>query len=178
MSSEGRPRFLVVGHVNKPHGRKGEVFVWSLTDYPASHFSPGVLHRTGDGERPSAAAESLAVESARPFRKGFLIRFEGVDDRDAAEALRGRYLHRPFEAMDEPADGEFFYHELLGAAVETRAGEPLGEVREVYALEPNHLLRVAGRGGEVLVPFVARCVVEVDREKRRIVVDLPEGLAP
>ena len=54
MTGGGHPPFLVVGHVNKVHGTKGELFVWPLTDYPGSHFTPGAVHIPAgeDGENP------------------------------------------------------------------------------------------------------------------------------
>ncbi len=176
----GHPPFLVVGHINKAHGRKGEVYVWSLTDYPGSHFAPGAVHFPGDeqGEKPSTSLGRLTIESVRPYRKGFLTKFAGVDDRDAAERLRGRYLLRPFDAIDELDEGEIFYHELLGSTVVHRDGAELGVVREVYPLRPADLLAVAGPEGDIMLPFIPEMVVEFDRERRRVVVDPPEGLLP
>lgn len=180
MTAGPDPPFLVVGHLNKPHGRKGEMFLWPLTDRPGSHFFPGAVHLPGDetAKRPSGSLDPLTIESVRPYRKGFLARFEGVDDRDAAEELRGRYLLRPFETIDELDEGEIFYHELLGAAVVTVDGAPIGEVREVFPLRPADLLQVVGPDGEVMLPLIEPVVVEFDRERRRVVVDPPEGLLP
>ena len=173
----GHPPFLVVGHLNKPHGRKGELFVWPLTDYPESHFAPGLVHLPGDdaAEEPSESFPPLTVEAVRPYRRGFLVKFAGVNDRTAAESLRGLYLLRPFETIDDPAAGEVFYHELLGAAVETLDGTLLGAVSEVFPLKPSDLLQVTGPAGEVMIPFTREFVVDFDAERRRLVVDLPLG---
>ncbi len=170
----------MVGHLSKAHGTKGELYVWSLTDYPESHFVPGAVHLPGDedGSEPATDLDVLTIESVRPYRKGFLARFAGVDDRTAAESLRGRYLLRPFETIDELADDEIFYHELLGAAVVAPDGSALGRVKEVYPVRPAHLLEVAGPDGKVLLPLSSRLGVEFERERRRVVVDPPEGLLP
>ncbi|MDE2804650.1 MAG: ribosome maturation factor RimM [Gemmatimonadota bacterium] len=178
MASGDNPPFLVVGHLNKAHGTRGELFIWPLTDYPETHFAPGVVHFPGDdeGRTPAADLESLTIESVRPYRKGFLARFRGIDDRTAAEQLRGRYLLRPFEAMDELAEGEIFYHELLGCTVVTRDGSVLGSIREVYALKPADLLEVASPDGDIMLPLIREMVVEFDREEGKVVVDPPEGL--
>ncbi len=180
MTGGGHPPFLVVGHINKVHGTKGELFVWPLTDYPDSHFTPGAVHFPADegGEHPSATLSELTVEAVRPYRKGFLARFAGVGDRAAAEQLRGRYLLRAFDTIDRLDEDEIFYHELLGAAVVHRDGSALGTVREVFPVRPSDLLEVTGPGGEFLLPFDRRVVVEVDRERRRVIVDPPEGLLP
>lgn len=180
MTTASNPPFLVVGHLNKPHGKKGEMFLWPLTDRPDSHFVPGAVHFPGDesAELPSSLLAPVVIEAVRPYRKGFLAKFEGVDDRTAAEQLRGLYLLRPFDQIDELEEGEIFYHELLGAVVVTVDGTSVGEVREVFPLRPADLLQVVGPDGEVMLPLTGQIVVEFDRERRRVVVDPPEGLLP
>ncbi len=177
---DGHPPHLVVGHLNKSHGTKGELFVWPLTDHPASHFALGEVHLPGDdsGERPSTALPPLAIEAIRPYRRGFLVKFAGIDDRAAADELRGRYLLRPFATIDDAADDEIFYHELLGATVATTDGDELGTVNEVFSVRPSDLLQVHGPAGELLIPFRREFVVEVSRKRRRLVVDLPPGFLP
>jgi len=176
--AEEHPPFLVVGHLNKAHGTKGELFVWPLTDHPGSHFAPGVvlLPATDEARRPSAEYPALEVETVRAYRKGFLVKFARHDDRNAAEALRDLYLLRPFEEIDDLEEGEIFYHELLGAEVVTVDGVALGSVREVYALRPSELLEVVGPDGTHLIPFSPQVVRSFERERRRVVIDPPPGL--
>lgn len=175
--AEGHPPFLVVGHLNKAHGTKGELFAWPLTDHPESHFAPGIVHLPGDdaAEEPSASLPALTIKDVRPYRRGFLVKFSGVDDRTTADRLRGLYLLRPFDTIDDLDEGEVFYHELLGTAVATRDGRALGEVAEVFPVKPSDLLQVVGPAGEVMIPFNRRIVVNFDRELRRMVVELPPG---
>jgi 16S rRNA processing protein RimM len=172
------PTFLVVGHVRKPHGIKGEVFVSSLTDHPDGTFVDGVVVTLddADSETPSTAAPALSIASAHPHKDGYLVRFVGVETRSAAEALQGRYLHRPVEELEPLAEGEVFYHQLLGMAVETTDGARLGEVVEVYELTPSDMLDVRGAGKEHMIPFREGVVIEVDHHRRRLVIDPPEGL--
>lgn len=173
------PPFVVVGHVSRPHGTKGEFFIWSLTDRPDSTFVPGVRMRVADasGQEPDPLFPPLEVEEARSYRKGFLVRFLGVDDRTRGELLRDRYLLRPFRETEPLDEGEIFYHQLLGLTAFTVDGEEIGRVLEVYALRPVDLLEVArGQDDSVLIPFTREIVVEWDVEEGRLVVDPPEGL--
>lgn len=177
---EGRvpePEFLVVGHLSKPHGTKGELLVWTLTDRPEEVLGPGSEVVLGDEEgEVGPSPERLVIEAARAYRKGVLVKFEGVEDRRAAEALTRRYLLvSAAEAAVEEEDA-LYYHELLGLRVETVDGREVGRVREVFETEPSHLLEVKGEGKVHLVPFVSRVVKEVDREGGRLVIDPPEGL--
>lgn len=168
----------MVGHLNKAHGTKGELFVWPLTDHPEGTFAPGVILYLGDdtGNAPDPARPSLRVEAVRPFRRGYLVRFEGVEDRDRAEGLQGRYLLRPREELKGLEDGEVFYHDLLGMRVETVSGEEVGRITEVYELRPADLLEVQGDARTVHIPFLRSIVRRIDLPGRKLVIDPPEGL--
>ena len=172
------PEHLVVGHLSKPHGTRGEILVWTLTDRPDEVLAPGRDVIVGDEEgEPGESPLTLAIEESRPYRKGVLVKFRGVDDRDRAKELSTRYLLVPAGELEmEEEEDALFYHELLGLRVETVDGREVGRVREVYETEPAHLLEVEGEGKVHLVPYVARVVTEVDREAGRLVIDPPEGL--
>lgn len=155
-------RRLEVGRVGRAHGLHGEVAVTFLSDRP-ERTVPGAefLVTTGSGDE-----RRLVVASARPHQQRWLIRFEGVTDRDGAEALRGCVL----EADELPARaGELWVHDLVGCAVVDRAGAELGHVVAVEA-NPAHDLLVLEDGALVPVTFV------VDHEPGRVVVEIPEGL--
>ncbi|MDH3205485.1 MAG: ribosome maturation factor RimM [Gemmatimonadota bacterium] len=172
------PRFLVVGHLNKPHGTKGELFAWPLTDRPESVYAPGALLLPGDvdGTQPDPDLAPLRLDSVRPFKRGYLVSFGGVRDREGAERLQGRYLFLETEALEPLAEGELFYHQLLGMEVVTKGGEAVGQIEEVYELRPADLLEVRGPNGTVMIPFLSHIVIDVDAEAGRMVIDPPEGL--
>ena len=172
------PQFLTVGHINKPHGTKGELFVWPLTDHPVSVYAPGVALRTGaeDTTEPDLSLPPLYVAGVRPFKRGYLVSFVGVTDREGAEALRGAYVFKEAEDLEPLAEGEVFYHQLLGMSVVTVDGVAVGEIAEVYELRPAHMLEVHGDGREVMVPFLKDIVVQVDIAGGRMVIDPPDGL--
>lgn len=171
------PEYLVVGHLSKAHGTRGELMVWPLTDHPEEVFAPGqqVLLGTEAGEVGDAPLE-LVIEASRPFKKGMLVQLSGVQDRNQAEALATRYLLVPAGERRELEEGEVFYHQLLDLTVETVAGQTVGRVREVYETEPSHLLEVKGPGGVHLIPFTREVVRKVDVEAGRLVIEPPEGL--
>lgn len=172
------PSHLVVGHLNKPHGTKGEFFVWPLTDHPDRVFAPGVVLLLGeeDSDEPNYDLPPLRIESVRPFQRGLLVRFGGVDDRNQAEVLRGRYLLRAIEDLEPLADGEVYYHQLLGMTVVTVGGDEVGTIKQIFELQPADLLEVHGPRGVVMIPYRPEIIRDVDLDGERIVVDPPEGL--
>ena len=163
---------LAVGRVVKPHGVRGELVVEPRTDSPELRFAPGAVLRV------PARSQSLTVTAARPHAGRLLVRAEGVDTREAAEALRGALLQITSEEAGGVEDpDEFHDHQLEGLRVERTGGQQLGVVREVVHTPGGELLAVdAGGDDDVLVPFVTAIVPEVDLAGGRVVVDPPEGL--
>ncbi|MFI0469438.1 ribosome maturation factor RimM [Saccharopolyspora sp. 5N102] len=174
--SEPELQTLAVGRIVRPHGVRGELVVEVLTDSPELRFAPGSV--LGMQRRGVVRAQNLTVTAARQHAGRLLVRAEGVEGRDAAEELRGVLLTVSSDVL-EPIDDpdEFHDHELIGLRVERVSGEEVGEVREVLHTPAGELLSVRTTDGrEVLVPFVAEIVPEVDLAAGRLVVDPPEGL--
>ena len=172
------PRFLAVGHIVKPHGIKGEFLVLPLTDHPQSTYRPGVMLHLGsvDSANPDPGLPALKLEQVRPYRNGYIASAGGITDRNDAERLRGHYLFREVSALEPLGDGEFFYHQLLGMKVQTNIGTVVGEVTEVYELDPNDILCVQGHEGEIMIPFSKEIVLQVNADEKCIVIDPPDGL--
>lgn len=163
---------LAVGRVRGLHGLRGGVRVEVLSD-DADRFAPGrVLHVEGD-------SAPLTVVWGQADGPGLLLRFAEVPSREAAERLRDAYL-----VADVPPDrlpeGSAWWHEVIGAAVATTGGEPLGAVVDLFRSGGAEVLVVeGGERGEVLVPMVAAVVTEFSPGQGRVVVDADAlGLEP
>lgn len=161
---------VAVGRVGSAHGIRGEVVVEPWTDDPQDRFAEGaVLQR--------AAGSTLRVASARAHGSRLLVRFVGIDDRTAAEALRGCVLLVDPAARPPLTDPDEFYDsDLVGLVATTTSGGELGPVREILHLPGTDYLVIDINGQDRLVPFVAAIVPTVDVPAGRIVVDPPEGL--
>jgi 16S rRNA processing protein RimM len=149
---------LEVGRIGRAHGLKGEVAVTAITSR-RERFAPGSKLFAGDRE--------LVVRSARPHQDRWLVYFEGVDDRTAAEALRNLVLKG--EPLPDYPDDELWVHELVGAEVRDQAGTVFGTVSAVEA-NPAHDLLVLENGKLVPIVFV------VDQADGVVTIDPPEGL--
>ncbi len=168
------PGLLVVGRVGKPQGIRGEVTVQVRTDDPGARFADGASLLTDPADRGP-----LTVAGARDQNGRLVVHFAGVEDRNAAEALRGTLLLVDGAALPPSDDpDEFHDFELVGLAVELPDGGRLGAVAEVLHLPHGDVLAIRrdDAGGEVLVPFVAAMVPVVDVAGGRLVVDPPAGL--
>jgi len=161
---------LVVGHVGKAHGLRGEVLVHVRSDEPEERFVPGAVFVTASGK--------LTLESLRWHQGRVIAQFEGVHDRDGAEALRGTELQVDSASLVPPDDpDEFHDHQLVGLRVVSTDGTDLGSVDRIDHAPASDLLVLAKTGGgTVLIPFVSQIVPTVDLAAGRVVVDLPEGL--
>ncbi|GAA1400079.1 ribosome maturation factor RimM [Kitasatospora putterlickiae] len=164
---------LVVGKIGRAHGIRGDVSVEVRTDEPELRLGPGAVLLTDP-----ASAGPLTVESGKVHSGRLLLRFAGVKDRNAAEALRGTLLIAEVDPEERPEDPEEYYdHQLIGLDVVLLDGTPVGELTEVVHLPYQDLLTVKKADGtEVLVPFVTRIVPTIDLENQRAVIDPPPGL--
>ena len=168
-------RRLVVGRLRKPHGLKGECAVFPLTNDPAVVFAAGRLVWVVDLEGEPVVGP-LTIARSRPHHREWLVTFEGWSERAAVEALGQTFLAMPAEQLTPPEGDEVYLDELVGFAVRSVEGEPLGLVTRYYELPGGLTIEVQGPKREFLLPYRKEMVREVDRAGRRLVVDLPEGL--
>lgn len=161
---------VCVGELVGAHGVRGVVRLRSYTAEPEAITDYGPL---------------LDAKGLRQFkvtllsRQGevWLARVEGVEDRTAAEKLRGVRLHVPRAALPEPDDEEYYYADLMGLRAETTDGAALGQVLAVHDFGAGTMLEVQLVGGRtVMVPFTKAVVPVVSIKEGRVVVEPPEGL--
>ena len=124
-----------------------------------------------DGTRADLLIENFWFQKDR-----IILKFEGIDTVENADDLRGLEICVPESDAVELEEEEFFEWQLEGCEVETVEGEVIGTVRELMRTGGTELLVVEKDGRDYLIPFAEAICTEVDVEKKRIVVDPPEGL--
>jgi 16S rRNA processing protein RimM len=140
----------------------------AISDDP-HRFDEGSLLIRNDGS-------PLVVEGSRPHRGNrLLLKFEGVDSRDAAERLRGP-VYVAVEERRSLEEGEYWRDDLIGCRVVTPSGGDIGVVGEVIEGPVQDLLSVDLDDRNILVPLVKEIVVAVDLQARRVTIDPPAGL--
>jgi 16S rRNA processing protein RimM len=160
---------ICLGIITAPHGVKGLVRVKSFTAEPDAIAAYGPLE--------DEAGRRLALSFIGAAKGVQLARIAGVEDRDAAERLKGVRLYLPRAALPATEDEEYYHADLLGLAAELPDGTRLGEVRAIYGFGAGDSIEIARPGAApLLVPFTRAAVPVVDLAHGRIVVDPPEGL--
>jgi len=159
---------VLLGWIASVHGIRGDVLVKTHTGDPADIARYGALTDAA-GERP------LELAVRRVTSKGLIAHIRGIEDRTAAEALRGAELWVARERLPKAEAGEFYYVDLIGLEAVDEAGTPFGKVTNVVNYGGGDLLEVAllDGGKRELVPFKLTFVPEVDIAAARVVIAWP-----
>jgi 16S rRNA processing protein RimM len=173
-----RTGLIRLGEIVKPHGLKGEVCVACDADSP---FVFDVLHvvylvkpQDGRAEKP----QRMKLRGWRLHQNRPMLSLEGVDDRDAAEALRGLLVHAKASDLPPPEEDDVYLHELQGCEVFLESGRRLGRID--HFIFPSAEQEIWGiltdSGREILLPAHPQTVLDIDLDARRVLVAPPEGL--
>jgi 16S rRNA processing protein RimM len=162
---------VAIGRVVKPQGRKGEVVVQPFSDRP-DRF-PGLRRAYVPG--PGGSAREVKVAGCWPHKGRFVLKLEGVDSIDAAEAYRGLELRIPEEDLPALPAGSYYHHQLRGLRAEDERGRVVGTVEDILeAGGEAPVLVLRGPRGETMVPLAESFVRSVDLAAGRVVVVVPE----
>jgi 16S rRNA processing protein RimM len=164
----GRDSRVCVAQIGAAHGLKGAVRLRSFTADPEAFAQYGPLETEDRAQR-------LEIESFKPTKDGYIVRFDAVSRREGAEALRGVNLYVDRERLPKAADDEFYIADLIGLTATTADGTTLGEVIAVHNFGAGDILelRLAASGETTLLAFDKATVPELDVGAGRLVVALP-----
>ncbi len=165
-----------MGRVLRPHGVRGEFRIEIMTAYP-ERIMPGMVVSIGPDPAADDAPE-YEITKVRTHQQYLILQVDGVTDRDAADRLREQYV---MVALDEAVpleDDEFYLFQAIGLAVFTDEGEDLGAVVDVLETGANDVYVVQGPRGEVLLPAIDECIIDVDIDTGKMIVHLMDGLLP
>lgn len=156
---------VVMGRFGAPHGVRGWVKV-----FPEADPGPGLIDLLPWLIEDAAGWQPLELAEARVQPLHLLVRVAGCEDREAAGMLRNRLIAVPRSVLPPPAEGEFYWVDLLGVEVVDVDGRRYGRISQMLETGANDVMVVQGER-EHLIPFVREQVVrEVDLEARRITV--------
>ncbi len=159
---------ILLGVVVGAQGLDGALRVKTFTENPETLGAYGALH-TRDGRK-------FVVRSIRAAKGGAaFVRFEGVVDRSAAEALKGAELFVARKALPPPKKDEFYHADLVGLAAVDGEGRMLGTVSGLFNFGAGDVIAIEKPdGSDILLPFTREIVPEIDMETGRVVIAVPD----
>lgn len=150
---------IVLGRIVAPYGVKGWVKVHPFGDDPAAWREMPTLWLGADAEGTTWQAYELTA--LKTHGGGLVAKLAGVDDRDGAEAIAGRYLAAPRNELPRTGENEFYWADLVGLEVVNEQDERLGQVATLLASSAHPVLVVKDGEVERLLPFVDEVVKRV-----------------
>ena len=166
-------QLLQAGIITSPHGIHGEVKVYPTTDDPARfrELKTAVL-------KNGAKSEQHGLESVKFFKNMAIIHFSGIDDMDTAQKYRNWEVMVTREQAVPLGENEYYTADLIGMDVTTEEGEYLGTLTDILQTGANDVYIVGTeRYGDVLIPAIRDCIIQVDVPGSRMTVHLLPGLA-
>lgn len=163
---------LQVGVITSTHGIRGEVKVFPTTN-DADRFRQlnKVYLDTGREQR------QLEIENVKFFKQFAILKFKGIDNINDIEKYRGRSLLIDREDAIELEEDEYYIADMLGMEIYTEDGKLFGSLRDVMETGANDVYIIESKEhGEVLIPAIKDCILEVDTKENRMKIHLMEGL--
>lgn len=163
---------LKVGVITTTHGVRGEVKVYPTTDEPERFLELDyVLLDTGRELR------KLEIKNVKFFKNLVILKFKGVDNINDIEKYKGRDLWIPREEGQELEEDEYYIADLLGMSVVLEDGQEFGTLKDVMETGANDVYIIdSAEHGEVLLPAIKECILDVDLEKNVMAIHLMKGL--
>jgi 16S rRNA processing protein RimM len=161
--------FLEMGRITKIHGLKGMVRA-------TSYLCRETVITAGETLLVKTGSEDIHYQLQYIQAKGttLLLKFAGVDTPEEAQKLIGAIIKRPREKFGSLEEGEYYWSDLLGLKVVNEAGETLGRIESILPTGSNDVFVCASEKEEILIPGITDVVLEVNLEKKLMLVRLPE----
>lgn len=161
-----------IGVIRGAYGLRGEVRVAPLTDFPERFNKMEKVFVVGPGVRTL-----MNVENTRTANQTILFKFQGIDSRETAEGMRGRYLMVPENEVYPLPEGSYYYFQLKGLQVYDQELGYLGILQDILETGANDVYSIKSEEyGEILIPAIKEVVLKVDLEKKEMQIKLLPGL--
>jgi 16S rRNA processing protein RimM len=161
-----------LGKIAKKFSFKGEVLIYLDTDEPELYENmESVFVEFNNNLVP------FFIENSSLHKNDFLrIRFEDVNTEEEADRLLGSAVYLPLKMLPKLSGNKFYFHEVIGFKVEDRRLGIVGEIQSINDSSAQPLFEVLNGEVEILIPMIDHFLVKIDRENKKVIMDLPEGL--
>ena len=161
-----------LGKIAKKFSFKGEVLIYLDTDEPELYENlESMFVECGKHLVP------FFIQNSSLHKNDFLrVRFEDVNNEEEADALLGNHIYLPLKSLPKLTGNKFYFHEVIGFEVEDKRLGIVGEIQSINDTSAQPLFEVLNDGVEILIPMIDHFLVKIDRENKKVIMDLPEGL--
>lgn len=159
---------IEIGKITSPHGIKGEVKVYPLTDDPQRFLSLKNILING---------EEYTIETVRIHKDMIILKIKNIEDRNNAEKLKDSYIKIMRENAVQLDEGQFFIIDLIGLSVYENNNH-LGILKDIIQSGSTdiYIINIAKDNKDIMVPAIKEYILNIDIEKNRIEVNIPKGL--
>jgi 16S rRNA processing protein RimM len=158
-----------IGYIAKSHGLKGEVTMVLAPDCPDLKSTKTIFVENGDQMVPFFV-ESVSIRDTKAF-----LKFEEVTTPERAESLKGSSLYLPKSERPKLSRGDFYSEEVLGFEVTDVKIGVLGPIADVLENGPMRYLTISYHGKDIIIPVNGPFIKNINKSKKKIQVELPEG---
>ncbi len=161
-----------LGKVAKKFSFKGEVLIYLDTDEPELYEDmESVFVEFNKNLVP------FFIENSSLHKGDFLrVKFEDVDDEEEADSIMGCEVYLPLSMLPKLEGNKFYYHEVIGFEIEDQRLGIFGKIVSINDTSAQPLFEVINGNVEILVPMIDHFLVKIDRENKKVIMNLPEGL--
>ncbi len=158
------------------HGIKGEIKIYSYTDFAEERFAEG--NQLFIGEIGNPTNYSIEIQYSKSYKNMYILKFQQLNIINDVEKFKNLYLWIPKEQQKELDKDEFYYHQIIGCKVVTTEGQELGVVKEILSPGANDVWVVKSndKKEDILIPYIEPVVKEVNLEDKKIIIKIIEGL--
>lgn len=161
-----------LGKIAKKFSFRGEVLAYLDTDEPELYENLESVFVEIDKH-----LIPFFIETSSLHKNDFLrIRFEDVKNEDEADEILGCAIYLPLRMLPKLTGNKFYFHEVIGFEIEDKQKGVFGKIQSINDSTAQPLFEVLNGDVEILVPMIDQFLVKVDRENKKIIMDLPDGL--
>ena len=164
--------YFYLGKVLKTYGSKGHLLIFLDVDDPERYAEMDTLFIGIDNDRIPYFIDELELKQ----KNTAVIGFEDVDTADDARIFVGREIYLPSTMLPQLEGKKFYYHEIIGFSVIDKFHGNIGTLKSVLDLPQQSLMQIMQGSKEILVPMIDEVLLKVDRKKRELQINAPEGL--
>ncbi|MDM1523193.1 MULTISPECIES: ribosome maturation factor RimM [unclassified Empedobacter] len=160
-----------LGKITKRHGFKGNLIIHLDTDEPELYDTLEAVFIEKDG-----TLVPFFFETSQPYQgTKLLVKFEDIEDEEV-DKLINRELYLPLKSLPELSGTDFYYHEIVGFTIYDQTNTEVGTIKSVNDSAAQAYFEVDANGKEILIPMIDEWILEVNREEKAMLINIPDGL--